>query len=157
MGQEPAPLIWTFLHSISVQPVTLTKAQLENSLNVGKRFKLCAELHLSVPNSPNKHWAQHSASDSREQSPNFVEDDCVLLAWLDFHANEKLFQRWPRPRRINEGLKDYSYQVEDLRNCQVENFHASRLKPFRDRKKDKEAINVSRSTIRDWNGSIAPP
>lgn len=40
--------------------------------------------------------------------------------------------RWRGPRRIINARNDYAYKVEDLRNAQLEDIHASRLEFYRD-------------------------
>ena len=109
-------------------------------MNVEELLKLCAEIHPRVQSSLDKHRAQHRQNASRGQLPNFDEGDYVLVARSDFHAGEKLCLRWRGPRRIKKAMNDYVYQIEDLRNGQLNDIHASRLKLFRDSDIDETAI-----------------
>lgn len=140
MGREPTPPIQTFLRTSTSKPVSLTELQLESMMNVEELLKLCAEIHPRVQSSLDKHRAQHRQNASRGQLPNFDEGDYVLVARSDFHAGEKLCLRWRGPRRIKKAMNDYVYQIEDLRNGQLNDIHASRLKLFRDSDIDETAI-----------------
>lgn len=64
----------------------------------------------------------------RRQLANFNSGDFLLVAREDLHAGEKLCLRWRCPRRVEHAINDYVYMVEDLRNGQLTEVHASRLK-----------------------------
>ena len=140
MGREPTPPIRTFLRNATVKTVTLSEAQAESALNVKELLLLCDELHPRVQSSLESHRRQARESASRGTLPNFSEGDYVLVARSDFHAGEKLCLRWRGPRRIMKALSDFVYQVEDLRNGQLDDVHDSRLKLYRDSEIDKDAI-----------------
>lgn len=64
--------------------------------------------------------------------PNYTEGDYVLVACEDILAGERLSLRWRGPRCILRSRNDYVYEVQDLRNGQLEEIHASRLKFYHD-------------------------
>lgn len=140
MGRDPTAPVNTFLRSTTATPVTITDAQLESKLNAEELVKLCADLHPRLQSTLAEHRRQSREAASKGQLPNFTEGDYVLVARSDFHAGEKLCLRWRGPRRVRKALNDFVYQVEDLRNGQLDDIHASRLKLFRDREIDEKAI-----------------
>ena len=140
MGCDPTPPVLTFLRSSTTTPVTVTEAQRESALNVEELVRLCADLHQRVQSALAKHRKQSREAMSKGRLPNFTEGDYVLVARSDFHAGEKLCLRWRGPRQVRKALSDYVYQVEDLRNGQLDDIHASRLKLFRDSEIDRAAI-----------------
>ena len=139
-GREPTPPVCTFIRTATTTPVTVTEAQLESKLNIEKLIEFCAELHprVNATLTTNRKKAREHAS--RGCLPNFENGDYVLVARSDFHAGEKLCLRWRGPRRVKKALSNYVYQVEDLRNGQLDDVHASRLKLFRDSEIDEVAI-----------------
>lgn len=72
--------------------------------------------------------------------PNFSEGDFVLVARSDFHAGEKLALRWRGPRRLVKALSAYIFQVEDLRNGQLDDIHGSLLTFYSDSSLNRTAI-----------------
>ena len=140
MGQEPSTPIKTFMHSSTIESVTLTDLQHESAMNVEDLLKACEDLHPRVQATLQKNRAQQRDKMSSGRLPNFHEEDYVLVARNDFHAGEKLFLRWRGPRRITRAMNDHVYQVEDLRNGELTEVHVSRLKLFRDSVIDEEAI-----------------
>ena len=140
MGQEPSTPIKTFMHSSTIESVTLTDLQHESAMNVEDLLKACEDLHPRVQATLQKNRAQQRDKMSSGRLPNFHEGDYVLVARNDFHAGEKLCLRWRGPRRITRAMNDHVYQVEDLRNGELTEVHVSRLKLFRDSVIDEEAI-----------------
>lgn len=65
---------------------------------------------------------------SKGTLPNFADGDFVLIARNDFIDGEKLSLRWYSPLRIFKAMKNYAFQLEDLRNGNVEGVHCSKLK-----------------------------
>lgn len=91
---------------------------------------------------------QDSPQSSRERSrqavswgelPKFCDGDYVLVAPNEFPVGEKLSLRWRGTRRIVKAISEYVFQIEDLRNRQLEDVHGTRLKYFRDSALDTEA------------------
>ena len=139
-GLEPKPPIKTFLRSTTTKPVSLTDAQYERLRNIKDLCEAVDKLHPMVQASVQKNRKKHRQAASRGELPNFIEGDFVLLAREDFHAGEKLALRWRGPRRIVKSLSDYVFEVEDLRNGQIEQAHGSRLKYYSDASLNVEAI-----------------
>jgi len=139
-GMKAQTPIATFMRASTGLPVTLTDAQRDRALNIAALHREVGELHPMVQQTVRTNRARHRDSASRGKLANFEEGDYVLVAREDFHAGEKLALRWRGPRRIIKTLSDYVYQVEDLRNGQVEDIHACRLKYYRDNSLDQVAI-----------------
>jgi len=66
--------------------------------------------------------------------------DFVLVARENFFAGEKSALRWRGPRRITKAISDYVYQVEDLRDGNLEEATVSRLLFYSDPLLDTDAI-----------------
>lgn len=115
-------------------------------------MKLCAELHPCVQSNVDRHRAQHRASASRGQLPNFDEGDYVLVARSDFHADEKLCFRWRGPRRVTKALTAYVYQADELCNGQLDGVQASRLKLYRDDNIDE--VSIKSHVLKSETGTV---
>jgi hypothetical protein len=63
---------------------------------------------------------------------NFGLGDFALVSKRDFRVGEKLTFHWRGPKRIVGVLSDFLFEVEDLRNGKVSNFHAQRLRFYHD-------------------------
>lgn len=70
----------------------------------------------------------------------FSEGDYVLVTREHFYESEKLCMRWWGPRRVTKCLSDYVFQVEDLRNGNIETVPGTRLKFYADDSLDLKAI-----------------
>lgn len=77
---------------------------------------------------------------SRGTLPILDEGDYVLVARENFSAGEKILLRWSGPRLVVKTLNDYSLQVEDLRNENIDTVHGSSLKFYRDKDLDTDVI-----------------
>lgn len=97
-------------------------------------------LHPVVDESVTTQRARMRNARHKGELPNFSDGDYVLVARDDFHANEKLCLRWRGPRRITKCLNDYSFQVEDLRNGELQTVHGTRLKFYSDDALDTTAL-----------------
>lgn len=64
----------------------------------------------------------------------------MLVAREHFHEGEKLCLRWRGPRRVTKCLSYYAFQVEDLRNGELQVIHGTRLKFYSDDSLDTTAI-----------------
>lgn len=56
------------------------------------------------------------------------EGDFALVAKDDFAAGKKLSLHWRCQLRTGKAMKDFVYQVEDLRSCNVDNVYVSSLR-----------------------------
>lgn len=112
-------------------PVTIAEAQPKSELNVDELVKLCVDLHPRVQSTLAKHRKKSREARSKGQLPKFTEGDYVVVAPVNFHANEKPCFRWQGPRRVRKALNIYFFQVEDLCYGHLVDIHASRLNLFR--------------------------
>lgn len=151
-GHEPTPPVCTFLRTGTTTPVTVSEAQLESNLNVEKLIKFCAKLHPRVNATLTKNRLQAREHASRGHLSNFEEGDYVLVARPEFHAGEKLCLRWRGSQGVTKALSDYVYQVEDLRNGQLDKVHASRLKMFRDSNLDE--VEITSDFLKSETGMV---
>lgn len=98
------------------------------------------ELHPLVENSFTDQRQRVRNARNRGELSNFQEGDFVPVARDDFHKGEKLFVRWRGPRRATKCLYDYVFQVEDLRNCELQTIHGTRLNFYAYESLDTNAI-----------------
>lgn len=129
---ESSAPIATFLRTETTKPVSLDAVELERLLNIASLQKHMEDLRSVVQKK-----LQHNRKSAREAAskvilPQFTEGDFVLVAREDFFAGEKLAVRWRGPRRVAKALNDYFFQVEDLRNGQLEDVHGTRKKFYRE-------------------------
>ena len=140
LGREPTPPIRTFLRSRNTKVVTIEEATQERLLSISTLKDRIAELHPFVQDMVRSMRERQRLATSKGQLPNFIEGDYVLMAREEFFAGEKLALRWRGPRRVVKALSDFVYQVEDLRNGQLEEVHATRLKFYRDSSLDQTVV-----------------
>lgn len=69
---------------------------------------------------------------SRGFLPIFNDDDCVLVATIDFHEGYKLCLFLRRPRRVVKGSNDF-FPSEVARKWFLEKVHVSRLMLYSDK------------------------
>lgn len=69
-----------------------------------------------------------------------MEGDYVHFARDDISVAEKLSLRWHGWRRVIGALKDYVYQVEDLRNGFLEDYYGFHLMFYHDLSLNTEAF-----------------
>lgn len=139
-GMEASPPISTFIRSSTTTPVTVREAQQERLSSIYDLRKTIDDLHPIVQDAVQSNRRRIRESQSAGKLPNFAAGDFVLVARDDFTAGEKLSLRWRGPRRVVCSLNDHVYQVEDLRNGEVEDVHCTRLKFYHDPSLDTEAI-----------------
>lgn len=139
-GMDASPPIATFYRSITSTTISISDLQSERAFNVEALRSKIAQLHPVVQDALKSNRERIRDSRSRGSLPNFTEGDFVLVARDDFTAGEKLSLRWRGPRRVIRSINDHVYQVEDLRNGQVEDVHCTRLKFYHDPSLDTEAI-----------------
>lgn len=139
-GRQPSPPISTFLQSADSQPMTITETQRERAFNLQAVIKAMDELHPLVEQSLTHQRNRMRIARQKGDLPNFREGDYVLVAREHFHEGEKLCLRWRGPRRVTSCLNDYSFQVEDLRNGELQEVHGTRLKFYTDESLDADAI-----------------
>ena len=113
---------------------------MERKFNVEKLLKISADIHPIVSSSLAESRKRSREAASRGKLPNFEVGDYVLVARDEYGAGDKLLLRWRGPRRVTKALNDYVYQVEDLRNGQLDDVHATRLKFYRDDAVDERVI-----------------
>ena len=139
-GLEPTPPISTFLRSSTADTVSVDDIRLETLINIESLKDLVATLHPVVQVSVANNRQRARDAMGRGELPNFTEGDFVLVAREDFTAGEKLSLRWRGPRRVIKAINDYVYQVEDLRNGELQDVHVTRLKFYHDDSLNEEAI-----------------
>lgn len=139
-GRPSSTPISTFLRVDDSVPQTLSDTQREKCLNMQALVKEMDDLHPVVEESLTKQRERMRNARHRGELANFQEGDFVLVARDDFHKGEKLCLRWRGPRRVIKCLHDYAFQVEDLRNGQLETIHGTRLKFYSDQSLDTTAI-----------------
>ena len=120
--------------------ITVTSAQLERVNHIEKLIESMDKLRPLVQASLATNRQRLREHMSEGLIPNFEEGDFVLVARNNFHHGEKLCLRWRGPRRIIKAMNDWIYQIEDLRNGNIETAHASRLKFYSDSSLDSTAI-----------------
>ena len=140
MGMDATPPIATFLRTETATLMTIEEMRHERLLTVQSLKNRISELHPVVQDALHKNRKRSRDAASRGKLPNFLEGDYVLVAREDFFAGEKLCLRWRGPRRIIKAINDWVYQVEDLRNGDIEEAHACRLKFYRDRSLNAQVI-----------------
>lgn len=139
-GRPPSPPISTFLQSADSAPVTISAAQRERSFNLDLVVREMDELHPLVEKSLTQQRNRMRVARQKGDLANFREGDYVLVAREQFHEGEKLCLRWRGPRRVTSCMNDYSFQVEDLRNGELQVVHGTRLKFYADDSLDADAI-----------------
>lgn len=139
-GLDSSPPIATFIRSSTTTPMTISDVARERAVNLYALQTKIAELHPLVQESLESSRKRIRESSSRGKLPKFAEGDFVLVARDDFTAGEKLSLRWRGPRRVVKAVSDYVFQVEDLRNGQLQEVHGTRLKFYRDSSLNTEAV-----------------
>lgn len=89
-GRPASNPVSVFLRSYDCQPVSLTQAQLESTLNVSELTKLTDDLHSLVHEHTQKVRERMRQTRSQGQLANFTEGYYVLVARDDFFETEKL-------------------------------------------------------------------
>lgn len=120
--------------------MTVSDLQREHGLNIEALQGEVVDIHPVVQDALSSNLTRIRDAMSHGELPKFSERDFVLVARDDFTAGEKLSLRWRSPRWIVKGLRDYVFDVEDLRNKQAQNVHGARLKFYHDPFFYKEAI-----------------
>lgn len=139
-GREPSTPISTFLRMGDSVPQTISEAQREKGFNIQSLITAMEDLHPLIEHSLEKERKRIRNARNRGELANFQEGDFVLVARDDFHKGEKLCVRWRGPRRVTKCLNDYAFQVEDLRNGDLQIVHGTRLKFYADNSLDTTAI-----------------
>lgn len=98
------------------------------------------QLHPLVNAAVRRNRQQKRTSRVKETLPNYSEGEFVLVARDVFTTDEKLSLRWQGPRRIVKALSSYVFQLEDLRNGDIDKVHGTRLKFYHDASPITEAI-----------------
>lgn len=137
---DPTPPISNFISSSTAASVTVQDIEHERLQYVNQLQAKVAELHPVLQDALQKIRPRMREAISAGKLPNFFDGDFFLIAREDFTAGEKLSLRWRGPRREVGSLNDHVYQVEDLRNGQVEDVHGSRFTFYHDPSLEKEAI-----------------
>ena len=139
-GAQPTPPIATFIRTTTTKPMSISDIQKDRTLNIDSLKTFIADLHPIVQSAVSTNRSRGREAAGRGQLPNFTEGDYVLVARDDLTAGEKLSLRWRGPRRIIKAINDYVYQVEDLRNGELQDVHITRLKFYHDKYLNTEAI-----------------
>lgn len=139
-GLDPKPPVSSFIRSSTGSPITVSEVIRERTTNIANLKKFVAELHPVVQDTVRNNRETLQAAMSKGELSRFMKADFGLVALEDFKAGENRALRWHGPRRIEKATSDYFYQVEDLRNGQLEDVHISRLRFFRDSALDTQAI-----------------
>lgn len=139
-GRPSSPPISTFLRNSDAVPVTVTGAQREKAINIQTIIKAMDELQPLVDQSVSQQRQRIRECRHKGELANFREGDYVLVARDTFHEGEKLCLRWRGPRRVIKAINDYEFQVEDLRNGNLETVHGTRLKYYHDASLNTTAI-----------------
>lgn len=139
MSRSPTAPVNTFLRSTIAMPVTVPGALLEYQVNSKELARLCIDMHTRAQSITVERRKQSKNAAPIGQLPNFVEGVYVFLSCSGFHA-EKICLRWRGPRRVRETLNGFVYQVEALRNGQLDDIHASRLYLFCDSDIDETTV-----------------
>lgn len=139
-GMASKSPVTTFIRSDTAKPVTVTQAVMERNKNLTNLLNAVANLRPVVQSSLSDNRRRLRAHMSKGRMPNFMEGDYVLVAKNTFHRGEKLCLRWCGPRRVVKALNNHIFQIEDLRNGEIESIHATRLKYYSDSALDTKAI-----------------
>lgn len=139
-GQEATPLIQTFYRSSALKPVAISDVAPDRALNVKLLCERMKEIHPVVQNTLLDLRRRNRENIVKGMLPNFTDGYFVLVSREDFSACGKLALRWRGPRRIVRAVNDFVYQVEDLRNGNVEDVHATKLKFYHEASLNAEAI-----------------
>ena len=139
-GLDATPTISTFFRTMTTTTVEINEAARERMTNIDNLRKKMDELHPIIDEAVINSRSRQREKMSKGQLPNFSEGDFVLVPREDFAAGEKLSLRWRGPRRIVSCNSEYVFDVEDLRNGNVESVHGTRLKFYADSSLDTDAI-----------------
>lgn len=131
-GLDHKPPVSTFIRSRTETIVTVSEVMRDRTANVTNLKKYVAELYPFIQETVRNNREKSRVSMSKGEQPRFTEGDFVLVAREAFKAGEKLVLRWRGPRRIKTATSDYVYQVEDIRNGQLEHVPISHLRFFHD-------------------------
>lgn len=97
-------------------------------------------LHLIVASTRQEKFARSRKTIKRGRLAYFNSGPFVIVGREGFHGGENLCLRWRGPRRVAYAINDYVYIVEDLRNGQHMEVHASHLKFHNDGSLDEKVI-----------------
>lgn len=135
----PTP-IKTFMQSDTSALVSVNDALVERAVNIKELISTMEKLRLIVHEAVSARRERAREHLSKGRLPNFPEGDYVLMARDDFFKREKLCLRWRGPRRIVKVHNDHVFDVEDLRNGEIDLVHGSRLKFYNNPSLDEEVI-----------------
>lgn len=140
MGSHPTHPIEIFIITVTFKPDALIGAQMESTMNVEKLLKLRDGLDPLVHSSPESCCEQAWDSLSQCKQLNHSKGDFVLVVHSDFNTGKELCLRCHDPHHDTKAFSDQVFQVDDLRNSQLDEVYVSILKLFRDSSLDDIAI-----------------
>lgn len=139
-GMEATPPISTLLRTATVTLVTADQACLDRILNVDKLLQVTATFPPTVQHTLQSARECIRNATSRGACLNVDKGDFLFVACEKFNVCDTLSLRWHSPHRIAKALSEHVYQVEVLRNGQMEDVNGSRLKFCYDASLDKKAV-----------------
>lgn len=139
-GLKPTPPISAIVRTATSTTIEVSNIYKERLINIQALLDLCAEIHPTIQSDLQANRKRAREQASRGKLANFTEGDFVLVARSEFNKGEKLALRWRGPRRVIKALNEHVYQIEDLRNGNLQDVHASMLKFYSDSLLDEKAI-----------------
>lgn len=139
-GHESTPTIKTFIQSISMKAINSDDIHLERLSNITKLLEQHEFSRRGVQKELEENRSRIRKIMSRGRLPSFTEGHFVLVARSEFSKGEKLCLRWRGSRRVTKAISDYVFQVEDLRNGQLEEVHISRLQFYTDKELNRKVM-----------------
>lgn len=69
----------------------------------------------------------YNTATAKASSRTFCEKDLVLIARKHFYGDKKLCPCWRNPRQVMDSSINYTFEVEDLRNRELDMMYGIRL------------------------------
>lgn len=135
-----SPPICTFYRSVNASVISIDHLNQERIFNIEERRERMEQLHSIINEAVTTNICSERNFNREGSVPNFMEGDFVLAARQNFMAGEKLRLQWRAPRRIVKAPSNYVFQVEDLRNGNLDEIHGSRLKIYHNASLNTDAI-----------------
>lgn len=121
-------------------PVVVTDLVHERTINMASLQDRIEALNPEIASALYENRKRSRIAAEKGVPANFSAGDFVLVAREHFNEGEKLYLRWRGPRRVVSAINDWVYLVEDLRNGELSEVHATRLKFYRDSSLHETAI-----------------